>query len=506
MPLPDSKTDWPLPHWKNEQRNIDEARLWLIGDTDALGSFYDNTASTPQSWRRKLSAAARRTNTNSTRPSRLHVPLARRIARTSAALLFSDPPTLSIPDAHLDTPLADAQATEAIIHQHAKTDGWSAKLLQAAYVASGTGGVYLRPTWDQTLYPDRPTLSIIHHDHAIPTFALGKLVSVIFWAEVERDGSGNVWRHLELHTAGQVEHALYAGNQTGLGERKGLADHARTAGFRQPDGSGVINLRPLGIEGLLPDYIPNQLPNPKTLSGDLGGSDTAGLEGSMDAIDEADTSWDRDVRLSKARLVVPDEFLDHAGRGSGATFDQDRDIFSPLSMDPSQRDKAGIELVQPEVRAEQFDATIRSRSDRLSIDAGYSPASVEWANTGAAQTATEVLSRDALSADTTSAKRQYWAPAIESMTYKTQLIMRSVYKSPVVPMRPTVVWPSAAEQDMREVASTLNLLNLSGAVSIERKVSILNPTWSTTQIAEEVARIQLETGTAVADPTGGFPA
>jgi hypothetical protein len=37
----------------------------------------------------------------------------------------------------------------------------------------------------------------------------------------------------------------------------------------------------------------------------LGRSDFSGLEISLDTLDEAHASWMRDIRLGKARLIVP---------------------------------------------------------------------------------------------------------------------------------------------------------------------------------------------------------
>ena len=61
-----------------------------------------------------------------------------------------------------------------------------------------------------------------------------------------------------------------------------------------------------GSPGLAVVYVPNQRPSSwrnDPLGQHLGRSDLAGVESLMDALDEAYSSWMRDIRLGKARLL-----------------------------------------------------------------------------------------------------------------------------------------------------------------------------------------------------------
>ena len=58
----------------------------------------------------------------------------------------------------------------------------------------------------------------------------------------------------------------------------------------------------------------------------------------------------------------------------------------------------------------------------------------------------------------------------------------------------TVDWEEDEKVDFLTRANTVNLLNTAGAASIEQKVTILHPDWTTTQIKREVKIIRDEQG------------
>jgi hypothetical protein len=513
--LPDDRNaEWPPYFWKRDQTLIEESRTWLVGNVKELAEFYRSSSSLSNSasWRRRLVERLGRGDFDARegQPDRIHVPFSRQVAKTSASLLFSETPTFKVEGAHED-PGVDANGNqlpptqettlaleaEERLSQLTVLDGWSSKLLQAAYVCSGEGGVYLRPTWDPTLQA-HPVLQVIHHNRAVPSFSRGKLHSVVFWSVLEVTPDKRVWRHLEHHTAGQVQHGLYFGTHTTLGTRHALGDRFETASL-VADRDGFFDFRPYGIEGLLPEYVPNLLPNLVTLSGDVGSSDSAGLEDQMFALDEADTAWHGDVRVGKRRIIVDDSMLERGGPGRGATFNVDQEVFAPLHFG-ALNDNVGIEVVDFSIRADDFEATVTNRLNRLSIAAGYNPESVTAVSNGTAATATEILSRDALSADTTNTKRRYWEKALSGLCHKFLILDSQVFGTPVNAYRPTVVWPTTAEQDLRETASTLNLLSLAGAVSTKEKIRLLHPQWSETQVLAELEEIRLDENPPVIEP------
>jgi hypothetical protein len=492
VPLPvDTSAPWPPANLSQIAADITEADAWWSGNADRLAALYGRKQATSQ--RRFFWS---RTGTTQKPADRVHVPIAADIASVSADLLFGEDLKVTIPEAHGETPDAVAVATEerllAIIDE-AQTQ---TALIEGAEVCSGLGGVYLRPVWDPAVAP-YPLLDVVHADRAVPEWRWGRLTAVTFWRIVATDGE-TVWRHLERHEPGWVMHGLYAGDRDKLGPRMPLDKLAATAGLDDEMNLTALLGRP---DVLLPSYVPNARPNRRHRGTPFGRQDTAGLESLMDSLDEAMTSWIRDIRIGKSRIVVPDEFLDRGGRGAGAWFDTDREIFSPLQMDPAEAAKAGITPVTFPIRMAEHQGTVDDLVRRIATSAGYSASSLGMDGEGAAMTATEVDARTSLSNQTTAKKRRYWAPNLADLYELMLLIDAQVFNSGVVPMRPSIEFPES--DDARGTAEVLNLVTLAKAASIETRVAMLHPEWEDTQVQAEVERIKAEESIAT-DPTGGF--
>ena len=519
MPLPTSRTQaWPPPEWAEKHKAIQQAAVWYEGDPDKLAGHYagvgTNNTDKGGFWARLRN---RNTSQRAAPPQRLHLPAAADIATVSADLLFGETPTFLIPDAHnADQPGSEdeptAAATEVRLNELVEEDGIVATLLEAAEYASALGGVYLRPMWDPALC-ERPLLTYVNADCAVPEFWQRQLVAVTFWTElVNNSTTGEVWRHLERYemqgNESVVLHGLYKGTAGQLGTRAPLTDHSATAGIgveplaEGEDGFPERVVMPPGITTIAVRYVPNALSR-KNRQDPVGRADTAGCEAEMDALDETYSALMRDVRLGKARITVPDEFLERQGRGQGTSFDVDQEVFSPLNVDPGHTDKAGIELMQPEIRSEQLLAVAEDLFVHVAMTAGYSPQSFGMQGDGSSVTATEVDARTGRSTDTTSRKRRYWQKPVDDVLEMLLIIDAEYFTDGLVPLRPRMEF-AKQDEDLRELASSLNLLNLAGAVSIERKVRMLNPKWDDAEVGEEVARIKADMGSSP-DPFGAGP-
>lgn len=520
MPLPtDPNALWPPPSEVDIQRDIREADAWYSGDQAKLISFYGAPAAedTQSVWSRFWSRQS--TDTKAQR-QRIHVPAAADVAATAADLLFGDEPRFVIPEAHEygdgDQPQPlnpDAQATEARLAELAELDGWGSKLLEGAEIASALGGVYLRPLWDPAT-ADHPMLTLVHPDSAVPEFWHGQLQAVTFWREVPSDGK-KTWRHLERHEAGPpgkpgvILHGLYVGDHERLGQRVPLnANPATTRLLAATAPDEAIRL-PADVR-LDVRYVPNAV-NRKRRASCQGRADTAGAEGLMDSLDEAMTSWMRDIRLGKGRIIVAAEFLENRTgqkRGGGKMFDLDAEVFSPLEMDPQHAEKAGITPSQFDIRVDEHDRTTTALFEKIIGTAGYSPQSFGLQGDGGLKTATEVDAEDSKSQRTTSRKERLWSRAAADVA-EILLIFDREYlgNRKVTPMRPRLEYVDPEASNMREVASTLSLLTAARAASIETKVRMVHPDWEEPQIRAEAARIRDEEGVGdVPDPTDGFPA
>jgi A118 family predicted phage portal protein len=497
MPLPDRDLPWPPPHLAPALDAMHTWDAWWSGDPDRLETLYGgSTGGGPDPKRYQFSGGvvgrlARWWWGTPTGPgerrTKMHVPIAGDLCGGSADLLFSEPPKLTVDDD--DTQKRLDELTD---------DGMLATLQTAAELGAALGGVYLRPVYDTDL-ADRPWIDAVHADRALPEFTWGRLSAVTFWQIVHKDDS-QVWRHLERHEPGVVLHGLYQGTDDKLGRPVPLEDHPATAGFASlVDEAGAI---PTGYDGLDVVYIPNQSSRRWRCHArlqDLGRSDLDGVEPLMDALDETYSSWMRDIRLGKGRIVVPESYLQSSGPGRGASWNPDQEAFAGLNM-LSRPDASGqLTVAQFAIRVEEHRATAEDLVNQILRSAGYSGQTFGLGG-DAAVTATEVVARERRSMTTRGRKILRWRPALAHIVEALLAVDQSVFGSGVTPQRPTVEFEDSVQEDPLSLANTVNILAQAQAASTDTKVRMQHPEWDDDQVQAEVGRIQQENGMAVEDP------
>lgn len=487
MSMPEPNSPWPPQKWAPElaEMAIDDA--WYSGDRKRLAHVYREETHR-QDGRRRLWGRDR-TPAPGRREHRLHIPMPADVARRSAGLLLSEPPRLTVSDTGLQTRL------DELLGEHAER-----VLLEAAEVSAALGGVYLAAAWDAELGP-RPLLTTVHADGALPEFRYGYLTAVTFWQELARNGA-TVLRRMERHQRGRIEHALYEGTLDNVGRPVPLTEHPTTAAVVDSLGpSGTIET---GIPQLTAAYWPNIGPNRQFRGSPLGRSDLHGPARDMcDALDEVWSSWLRDIRLARARLIVPTAYLRDRGPGRGATFDEDAEIWAGLDIPPSESN-AGITLAQFAIRVEEHRSTSDALVRQIISSTGYSPSTFGLDGDGPAATATEITARAHDSMVTRKAKIRYASPAIGDIAEAMLQLDRALGWSRLAPERPVVEFGPAVATDPQATAQTLALLAQAQAVSTDTKVRALHPEWDAEAVAAEVARIHAETGQAVPDPAPIF--
>jgi len=427
------------------------------------------------------------------RHDQLHIPIASDLCQTSADLLFSEPPTLTVTDKgtqdRLDTMAGDS------LHS---------TLAESAEIGAALGGVYLRVTWDTTV-ADAPFLTVCHTDAAVPEFTWGRLSAVTFWRTLSADGQ-KVMRHLERHEldgngVGVILHGLYDGTTELLGRPIPLAEHPSTAGLAMmvDADSSISTMSP----GLAVVYVPNQRPQRRWRSdpvgASLGRSDLDGVEPLMDALDETYSSWMRDVRLAKARLIVPEYMLQNLGAGRGAGFDADQEIFTPLSMPPADNNTTQISPQQFEIRFEAHKATSDELVATILRTVGYSAQTFGEGVSGAV-TATEVMSKERRSYLTRDRKIRLFRPAIADAIEKLLAVDAALFASRVAVERPVVSFADEVQADPESLARTAQALRLAQAASTATLVNMQHPDWDADEIDAEVALINAEAGMSVPSP------
>jgi A118 family predicted phage portal protein len=231
----------------------------------------------------------------------------------------------------------------------------------------------------------------------------------------------------------------------------------------------------------------------------LGRSDYSGVENLMDNLDEVYSSWMRDVRLAKSRIIVPPEYLDTLGRGKGAVWDPERHVYTTLRMLHDEGGpNNGITLNQFAIRWEEHQQTCQDLVNRIVQEAGYSPQTFGDYQ-GNAPTATEIHSRERTSMMTRSKKINYWRPGLQDIIYGLMTIEAAYFgNKAITPERPDIEFIETIAPDMLTLAQTAQTLDAAAAASRQTLVQLVHPDWTTEQVDEEVDRIIAETGEQMA--------
>ncbi|WP_405561908.1 phage capsid protein [Streptomyces sp. NBC_01180] len=492
--MPAEGAPWPPPSMAHAYQEMRRDDAWYGGSERRLRAMYDHGHDQQHKPRRGFWGRQTPDQHTGKRETRLHVPLPGDIASTSADLLFADMPTITVGDTATQDRL-NVLLDEGRVHQ---------ALLCAAEQASALSGVYLRATWDRDLAL-RPLPTVVQADAAVPEFAMGMLRAVNFWRDLSGGTDTTTYRHIERHEPGRIMHALYEGAPDNIGRPVPLTEHPETAGLADSlDPAGDGQTISTGIPLLTASYVPNMMPNRLHRGSPMGRSDYAApLYDMFASLDETWTSWMRDLRLARARLIVPDGYLRNEGPGAGASFDDDREVYSALKMPPNEG--IGITLSQFDIRVEEHQRTHESIIRQAAQSAGYSAQSFGLDGGGQPITATESDSRDQRSMVTRKKKSGYWRHGVADMGHVLLLLDVAQFGARISPERPTVDFGDGVAESLQSTATSLDLLTRAQAASTATRVKILNPGWDDTAVQAEVAAILAETGMGAPDPVGSFP-
>lgn len=495
MPIPAPNSEWPPKPWDAAYRVFAENDAWYTGDTDQLQKMYgrENTAThlhRGQPMRGGLVGAASRMFWGRPVPAgenraRLHIPAPADLAALASDLVFAEPPEVKVGEDGTEK----AQDRLDLI---ANGDEAHATFNQMGELKSALGATVLITRWN-TAVSDNVWLEPAAADVIIPVFESGRMVECTLWTEYV-DGSA-YYRHLEHHSVGAIEHALYVGTETNLGRRIPLQERPETARI-----AGLVNADSLiltGIDRLTAVYNPNVPTAAWRKKGDLaytGRSDFAQLHPLFDWLDETFSSWMRDLRLGAGRILVPDAMLDINRIGQGGSFDMGREVFAGLNT-PGDPSKLKIDKVQFDIRVEAHEKTAFGIYREILRKAGFSQSAWgDYTGVTGQMTATEVADRDKASERTRDKKILFDRVAIGRAASVALELDGKLFpgKGGGRFEQPTVVFPDVSQEDPEKLARTLTLLDTASAISLEQKVRRANPDWEDEQVTAEVSAIRAE--------------
>ncbi|MBR3503805.1 MAG: phage portal protein [Clostridia bacterium] len=444
------------------------------------GDFFSlvNTASTGSFWNRNGKC-------------RIHVPIAADIAATSADLLFSEAPRLTCYDEKTES---DCDKHQQRLEKLITENNVHSLLNEAAESCAVLGDVYLKLNWRRDL--DHPILTITQGDAAWPEYRLGQLMCIHFFSVLRDDtvtGGSAVIRIYERYERGKIQMAVFTGNGDSLGN---LAPASALKGL------GFSPEIKAPVQDMLSVHIPNIRPNRLDRSSQHGRSDFDGLRGMMDSLDETYSSWMRDIRLAKARLIVPGEYLRRKNKdmfdGNSYTyeFDEDVETLVALDIDPQHDNGNPITPSQFEIRSAEHAATAADLIRNIVSEAGYAPQTFGLNIEGLAQSGTALRIREKKSYNTRGKKIAYWRAGLEKIMTSMIHLDAALYPRAGSDAKHDVKvhFADNMANDLSTTSSAVNLLHSAVAASTEVKVAMLHPDWSKKQVAEEVAKIMRENG------------
>lgn len=427
-----------------------------------------------------------------------HVPVAADIAAVGASLLFGQEPRFSIFDASLgDTEDGAQPRLEAIVAGNSLMQ----KLNEAAETASAAGDVFFKCRYDKDRL-DMPSIQVVRGADALPEYRLGHLQCIHFFTVLKVESkTGNVWRVYERYEPGRILTAVYLGDSTMLG----------TAEPSVMEALGLLPEVTPPVDGMLAAHIANIKPSRLWLTDDKGRSDFEGLRDLMDSLDEIYTSWLRDIRLAKSRLIVPAEFLrrrpaDMFAEGS-YTYEFDEDVETLVALDMGEGAEQKITPSQFAIRSQEHAATYEATLRTIITMAGYSPQTfgMDINGNAASGTARRIMEKKSLA--TNAKKQSYWQSPLEGFLTAVMHLDKALYGNAQLHDDDSVKVElhDPLSTGAEDLASAVSLLRSAQAASTETLVKMLHLDWQQAKVDEEVAKVRLENGIAdiTPDPDAG---
>ena len=428
--------------------------------------------------------------------AKLHVPIAADIAAISAELLFGEEVRFQI---DCGTGYGDPEEKTRRLNEIASLNGLQARLSEGAESAAALGEVCLKVSWSERA--DHPLIAVRQADDSLPEYDMEGLKAVHFFQTLRHDArKGEVWRVYERYEQGVIRMRVFCGAPSSLGEEQGEAAVTRL---------GFAPETAVPVEDLLAVHIPNLRPNRQLRSSEMGRSDLEGLRGLMDALDEAYSSWLRDIRLAKSRLIVPAEYLrrrpEDLFRDGQYTyeFDEDVETLVALDIDTSRSGTGQIIPSQFQIRTSEHQVTCEHLIRTILSLSGYSPQTFGLDITGHAESGTALHMRERKSYNTRGKKANYWKTPLEKLLTAMVRLDGELF-SGIFDMDDTVsvVFPAPAASDLSSTASSVRLLRECGLLSREEGVAMVHPDWVREMVKEETERIRKEAQEDGADRDG----
>ena len=248
-------------------------------------------------------------------------------------------------------------------------------------------------------------------------------------------------------------------------------------------------------------HIPNMKPS-RVRRTCYGRSEFEGMRDMLDALDEVYSSWIRDIRLAKSRLIVPAEFLrrrpsfGNEGEDRHYTYEFDEDVETLVALDIANDSEMKITPSQFAIRADEHAKTAEALIRNIISMCGYSPQTFGLDIEGQASSGTALMIREKKSFSLRAKKLNYWSMPLENFLTAVLQLDAAVYHTPNVHASDRVVveFPDSMSTDISTIAQAVQMMHNAQAVSTQTMVKLLHPDWEQGQVDEETERVLREFG------------
>jgi hypothetical protein len=396
-------------------------------------------------------------------------PAAKIVARTVAAFLFGEDPTIE----HESDDVTD------LLERMSAETSLPSRLLEGAITQAVEGEVYLRPAWDRDLL-DVPIPTIIAGSRVIPTFRFGLLAdAAIVTTYIDQQGA-TYWRLIEQHEPGLIRNALFRGTADRIGTRVPLD--------RRPETAELLDELDTGVDDLLLTHIPYF----RDASSAHGVSMLDGVVSMLIGLHRLYSQEQSDAELARRRVAMPATYIgrDQAGR---PTWDRDVDL---LVLSDDAVPPVGSQAPPPIIPIEFDDDLvlrdrIRGRFEDVLIACGISPQSLMPDDAGGAISGTSRKLAQSLTIRTVAASARYWQDGIARFAGRSIDVSNAQLGTSVDygDQLPTVKLADGLIDDPAELARIVLDLDSAEAISTYQKVRRTNPEWTEAQVLAEVDAI-----------------
>lgn len=444
--------------------------------------------------------------------TRMHSPIAGNLAALSSDLLYSEPPRIVVQRA--GTPLESKDELSQQLSQ-ILDEQFEASMSEAGEWVAGLSSACLVAQWDATDGSRRPWVTVSPADSYVPEYLGSKLTAVTLFTtyhDVTASGTTRAtYTHIERHEPGSITHALYRSSRGDGGDIGALVPiedwieqlqgiTAIPGALTDPDGRTVIlNTGITRITAYPWINLPTRRYSLTPSTRWAGRADIEGAEQVLDKIDMVWSAWMRDIVVGRARLIVPEQFLESAGPGGGPVFDEDSEILTPFAsaaLSPDGGISEAISAQQFAIRAADHAATLESLVLELLTHAGISPATYQGVQQGSTgnRTATEVTADRDSTNRTRKRKIRYHNRAVVPLVEALLELNRVHYQGESLGKDDEVVvtFPTIDQIAPQVLATVQQTLRAAQSASTRTLVMMQHPDWEPREIDEEVTRIYAE--------------